>query len=336
MTTANGTAPKLNVHQRIAAVSAAVGEITKGSKTQQGKAAMGIQDVEEALGAVMAEHGLVTEWSYIDVCIRDEWRRGNESVFQARLKIEVVNADNPGDRISAEWTDVGSNPMAATSFTRKGYYKSLFHLAEKDDEGAPAAGGGKQKQANAEQGEGKQRRSTRSVAIEGRACPECGDQLAIVYRDGQGAFIGHTPYRRDGCKWRPGPEQERELRDAAPPDPSPLNPPQEQPDPVVEHIATAAQELTREQRHSLINDERWPIIPGESLRTWVGRQNAATRLTLTGEIGRLRTTETHPAPEPEAPPSAPSQNGAPAPQPPDREAREADYRDLLLTSEAEK
>lgn len=306
----NGTGPKPNVYQRIAAVTTTVGEIERGSRNQYNRAAIGIEDVEEALAPVLASHGLVTAWRYISLDFLPDAARGNEQVWQAHLGVELINADDPEDRVTGEWIDIGSNPMAATSFARKGYYKATFHLAAEGDEGPPAQRGNQQRGSSTPQ-----RRTTRSLPIEGRACPDCSDQLTIVYRDGKGSFIGHKTSR--DCRWRPDPEHERELRDAAPADPDPLPKPQaeQQPDDTVANrILASIRDLSREQQHAIFTDERWPRSEGETAAAWIARINSATRLILTAEIGRKKAEDTTPVPEPEAPASAPAPSEDPAAQ----------------------
>jgi hypothetical protein len=204
--------PGRNLYQRISAITAEVGRITATSKTAStagSKPAVGIDDVEEALGPLLASHGVVTEWSSAAAPERISLpaRDGTFDVWMVRLKVRLVNADTPEDSTDwAEWADIGSNPIAGSSFARKAFYKALFHLAAAEDEGKPAARDqGSAPRATqggpAGSGEGQRRRK---VLIE-PGCPDCGESLAVIYADGKRPFIGHAEWKpgADMCKWKP-------------------------------------------------------------------------------------------------------------------------------------
>jgi hypothetical protein len=116
--------PVRNLHQRLAAVAKQVGSLAPSGKDQYGKEALSIYDVEEAVRAPLAEAGVITRWSYVSL-------EPHEKLWIAHLRVILANTDDPDDSTEDQWIDVGSNPMAATSFARKGYYKALFHLDDK-------------------------------------------------------------------------------------------------------------------------------------------------------------------------------------------------------------
>jgi hypothetical protein len=186
-----------NLYQRISAITAAVGPVEATSKTAAtagGKKAVGIEDVEEALGPLLALHGVVTEWtsSAPPERIQLPARDGTFDVWMVRLRVRLINADSPDDRMDwADWADIGSNPIAASSFARKAFYKALFHIAAAEDEGKPAA---------RDQGTTPAAAKPRNIPI-AHACPECGEGLAIVTTRTGSRFIGHSKWVQDGCKW---------------------------------------------------------------------------------------------------------------------------------------
>jgi hypothetical protein len=96
-----------------------------------------IDDVERGVREIFGEVGLVVHWRYSQpahqVTIRDV--RGNEHMlWQADLEGELVNVDDPSDRIPLAWSNTGSNPSGATSFTVKDLYSKLLHIAEDTEE----------------------------------------------------------------------------------------------------------------------------------------------------------------------------------------------------------
>jgi hypothetical protein len=216
--------PGRNLYQRISAITQAIGPVEATSKTAStagGKKAIGIDDVEEVLGPLLAEHGVVTEWSSAAAPERISLpaRDGTFDVWMVRLKVRLVNADTPEDRTDwAEWADIGSNPIAGSSFARKAFYKALFHLAAAEDEGKPAArdqGSAPRSTQGGPAGSGEGQRP-RKVLIE-PGCPDCGGSLAIIYADGKRPFIGHAEWKRgeDSCGWRPAFDvQAQWIRDA--------------------------------------------------------------------------------------------------------------------------
>jgi hypothetical protein len=123
------------------------------------------------------------------------------------MRVRLVNADNPELCTEwADWWDIGSNPTAGSSFARKKAYKAYFHLAAAEDEGKPAV----------RDSDGSSAARPRKVLIE-PGCPDCGGSLAILYRDGKNAFIGHAEWKpgADMCKWKPDyPTQTQWIRDA--------------------------------------------------------------------------------------------------------------------------
>lgn len=126
----NGTTK--NLHQRIAAITAAV-QVKATGKTAHGQQTISITDVEDALGELTAMHGVVTDyrWNEAPTVIGNE---GKMSLWLAHITASLVNADTPTDHIEAELYDVGTSPSAAVSFALKRYYRALFHLATEEDE----------------------------------------------------------------------------------------------------------------------------------------------------------------------------------------------------------
>jgi hypothetical protein len=199
--------PARTLHQRICAVSGALGPVERGSQNQYRKPAVGIDDLEEALGPLLAEHGIVTEWSYgrppfspDDQPLRHLEMQGQDGTYglwMAHLRCRLVNADDPADATDwADWWDIGSNPMAATSFARKGFLKAVFHVAAAEDEGQPA----RQERQDRPTAPTTAPRGPKRLAVPNRACGDCGDGLVVVYGQ-RGSFIGHATYPST-CKSR--------------------------------------------------------------------------------------------------------------------------------------
>jgi hypothetical protein len=144
-------APVLNLYQRLATVAKQVGSLAPSGHDQYGKTALSIYDVEEAVRKPLAEAGVITRWSYVSLTPQDK-------LWIAHLRVTLTNADDREDWAEDDWIDVGSNPMAATSFARKGYYKALFHLddkesdADKGDRTPPATDGEGRREASTPQG----------------------------------------------------------------------------------------------------------------------------------------------------------------------------------------
>jgi hypothetical protein len=172
-----------NLHQRLIAVAKQIGSLAPSGKDQYGKVALSIYDVEEAVRKPLAEAGVITRWSYISL-------EPQEKLWIAHLAVCLVNADDPADVQIDEWIDVGSNPMAATSFARKGYYKALFHLddkesdADKGDRTPPAEGA----RTVASAPHGTPREEWRAP------CPKCGEPLA-QRKSKKGEFVSCTSWK---------------------------------------------------------------------------------------------------------------------------------------------
>lgn len=196
-------APKPNLRQRILAITAEVNEVKATSKDERGKRAIGIADVEDVVADAAVRHGVVFRWSNLTVEPIDEPKRDGSTyrLWMERLRITAENADDPDDHFEDEWVDVGTNPMASTSFARKGYYKSLFHITEEGDEHPVQGQTGPAGAASA--APGKPKWTTTSL---GRGCPECGDgdiQLRVS-PDGKQRFVGcsNWPDSKGSCKYR--------------------------------------------------------------------------------------------------------------------------------------
>lgn len=199
------------LHRRMCAITAALtGGVAATSKNQYKAPAVGIDDVEEALGPLLAEHGVVTEWG-----MGSKPERSDDG-WMVHLRMRLVNADDKADATEwADWWETGSNVSAACSFGRKGAMKAPFHLAAKEDEERPAAN---QQQAlrAAQGGAAVDGQRPRKVLIE-PGCPDCGGSLAIIYADGKRPFVGHAEWKpgADACKWRPAFDvQAQWIRDA--------------------------------------------------------------------------------------------------------------------------
>lgn len=124
----------LNVYQRLALVQSQITVRVTG-KNEKEKPAISIQDTERALRDLLVENGIVTVWGFDK---RESYvqptRSGQMTMWHVSGNVRVVNADKAEDFFSEPVGDVGTNPSAAMSFARKGFYKSLFHIAEKDDD----------------------------------------------------------------------------------------------------------------------------------------------------------------------------------------------------------
>lgn len=123
-----GVSEAPTLHQRLAAIQADIAPIEPTGQNEYKKPALSIGDVEEALRPLFAEHGVLTRWR------RKELERIEPRLWRAVLICRMTNTDDHEDRFEEEWEDVGSNPSAAYSFTRKGYYKAVFHLADASDD----------------------------------------------------------------------------------------------------------------------------------------------------------------------------------------------------------
>jgi hypothetical protein len=136
--TANAAVPPANLYQRIAAIAGAVSVRATG-RTAQGQRTISIADAEDALGDLMAEHGVVSgfRWNARPEVVGQE---GKVSTWLADITVWLVNADAPDDRLEQPLYDVGSSPSAAVSFALKRFYRALFHLASEEDENRSVAG----------------------------------------------------------------------------------------------------------------------------------------------------------------------------------------------------
>lgn len=133
-------ATKKNVYQRILAVAAEITKVEPTGVNQYGKKAYSIVDIENAIRNHMVEHGLVTRWS----CILAQPTPDGKG-WQVRYAVKICNIDDPDDQFEDFAEDIGQNCSAARSFAIKGYWKSLFHIAEDNDE-VPRGSGAPQSQ----------------------------------------------------------------------------------------------------------------------------------------------------------------------------------------------
>lgn len=117
--------PVGTLYERIAWVTGQLDDVKASGKNQFAAKALSIGDVEGALRPLLAQAGIVTRWSYLEL------EQLEKALWKARLRVTVSDGE---DDFLDEWIDIGGNPMAATSFARKGYLKALFHITEADDE----------------------------------------------------------------------------------------------------------------------------------------------------------------------------------------------------------
>jgi hypothetical protein len=117
--------PARNLYQKIATVQANLGDVEATGRSQYANSAISIGDVEHALRPLLADVGVVTRWQYVGL------EQLDKALWRAHLRVIVSDGETS---FEDEWIDVGGNPMAATSFARKGYLKALFHLSEERDE----------------------------------------------------------------------------------------------------------------------------------------------------------------------------------------------------------
>lgn len=129
-------AQKRNLHQRIQAVQGEIGRVPATGKNQFKSPAVSIEDVENELRPHLARYGIITRWTFEENGLQ---ALSDGKLWMVRLLIEVVNADDPTDSWTDRWYDIGTTPLAATSFAVKGYYKRLFHIASAEDESGPRA-----------------------------------------------------------------------------------------------------------------------------------------------------------------------------------------------------
>lgn len=209
---ASAVAPEvMGLYDKLAAISQdAAPQVTGHTGQKMGdRPAFSIGDVESALKPLFAKYGLVTRWSTVELSSYEQpTREGTMRMWIAHLRVKVTNAALPDESFEDEWIDIGTNPMAAASFVRKGYYKALFHLAEEGDEArgqAPADGGGTPARAQ-----------SRPEATNGRTAPHSGGdrplgpcvecaELGITAASGKPAAywppkVEGKPPRCNGCE----------------------------------------------------------------------------------------------------------------------------------------
>ena len=216
-----------SLYQRIADVQAEIDDIKATGKNQYAAKALSIGDIEGALRKLLAVHGIVTRWRYAT----DENGVARltvvDKLWQAQMIVHVQNADDEDDFFEDVWVDVGGNPMACTSFDRKGYLKALFHITEETDEhgntptpaaqaqrGASTSGAippraapvaSPRPQTTGQNGKPNAHAVVHRVPLEvngqRRACPDCGDGLQELLIFGNGdRVVACTSWRT--CKWR--------------------------------------------------------------------------------------------------------------------------------------
>lgn len=129
-------APQANLHQRILAVAAEIGQIKATGKTAQGAPTLSIEDVEDALRELLSKHGVDVDYSFRKTprIVGQEGREGKVTIWQVDLEVRCINVDDPGDHSVSRISDIGTSPSAAVSFALKRYYRARFHLADAEDE----------------------------------------------------------------------------------------------------------------------------------------------------------------------------------------------------------
>lgn len=149
---APASAPE-GLYEKLALITSEA-QVKATGKNEQGGLALSIADVERVIGELCGKHGVVTRWSLVSLDSYDQPLPSREvnghmversmRMWLSHLRVKVINASLPDESFEDEWTDIGTNPMAASSFVRKGYYRSLFHLADEADEakGVTLAEGG--------------------------------------------------------------------------------------------------------------------------------------------------------------------------------------------------
>lgn len=137
MTSTVSESPR-NLHQRLVKAQLMLEPLTKTGKDSRNNKAVSIGDVEKIVSKALVNHGVITRWadasppgSHVE-----KGKNGEYLVWTRHMQVTLVNADDPNDTVTDEWTDMGTSVMAAASFCRKGYYKALFHLVDDTEEGS--------------------------------------------------------------------------------------------------------------------------------------------------------------------------------------------------------
>jgi hypothetical protein len=149
--------------ERLSWITGQLAPIEATGHNRFSKAALSVEDVEDALRPLFAEAGVVALWSITG------WESSpdKEAAWLVKFHVTLMRAEENTplpdvmilpkdstltaipqthtDRLEADWFDVGSSPMAAQSFAVKGFYRRLFHLASAEDESKQAAGPAKPK-----------------------------------------------------------------------------------------------------------------------------------------------------------------------------------------------
>jgi hypothetical protein len=136
------SSPPLSLHDKICEITGKI-HVKPTGQTQQGKPAFSIGDVEAEVGKLCAEYGIVTRWSMVSLeSYQQATKEGEMRMWLGSMLVKVIDAAS-GESFEDPWIEIGTNPAAAASFNRKGYYKALFHIAEEADEakGETAQGG---------------------------------------------------------------------------------------------------------------------------------------------------------------------------------------------------
>lgn len=225
-----------NLYQRLRDVRLALGgTIEKGGTAP---AAMGgykfvsWDDTADRIGTLLAEHGVmvIPEIPETDVELVGTSSSG-KPIYRstASMSFEIVNVDNPDDRIVKRWKGQGDDGgdkgmQKACPSAEKYFLLKLFMLGGHTDD--PDANG---EDSRVDVPDAATARSTsggarRKVDIPGQRCPQCGDQLQAIYNPdpAKKPFVGHKTWKREGaCPWRPdfaaGARMIAAMEQAAPP-----------------------------------------------------------------------------------------------------------------------
>lgn len=120
-----------NLAAAVCTVLGSVGSIPMTGRDQFGNRAHSIDDIEEALRPLLAEAGLAILWTQPEPPSVIS-PAGSHLLWQVHLRARVIHAAS-GEAVELDWHDVGSSPMAASSFARKGLLKALFHVAGEEE-----------------------------------------------------------------------------------------------------------------------------------------------------------------------------------------------------------
>lgn len=200
-----------NLHQRIAAVAAKVGQIKPSGKNQYNAQAISIDDVEAAIQPAFAEQGITTSYTHIE---RPESLDAGQ--WLVALKVTVFNADEPEQVVEGITYDTGGNVSAAVSYALKRFYKGLLHIGDEvDGHGNQQFTGGVRPIPRRENGQSEPTNLEKQLAasVEAAKAPRPTPQPTRPYRRPDAQVVGPSNAPTT-------PRQGRLLNDEEPPPPS--------------------------------------------------------------------------------------------------------------------